>query len=162
MNKIHELAQELGHALLLRKFRCAVAESCTGGSLAAAITEIAGSSQWFERGFVTYSNDAKTDMIGVPPEIISAHGAVSEETACIMAQGAVLNSLADVSVAITGIAGPGGGTAEKPVGTVWIAWATNFQPIRVQCYLFKGDRAAVREQAVQVALEGLIKCCVLQ
>lgn len=160
MNKIYELAQELGRVLLLRKLRCAVAESCTGGSLAAAITDVAGSSQWFDRGFVTYSNEAKVAMIGVPVEVIASQGAVSEATACAMAQGAIQYSLAEVSVSITGIAGPKGGSLEKPVGTVWIAWASNIQPTQARCYLFKGNRAAIREQSVQAALEGLIKRCI--
>ncbi len=161
MNQLYRLAEELGHHLLSRKLHCTVAESCTGGSLAAVITDVIGSSQWFDRGFVTYSNAAKADMLGVPAEIILSDGAVSEATACAMAQGAILNSLAEVSVAITGIAGPGGGSVEKPVGTVWIAWATNFQSTRAQCYYFKGDRASIRRQSVQVALEGLIQSCIL-
>lgn len=152
-----QLAKQLGSVLLKYKLYCAVAESCTGGSLSAAITNIAGSSQWFDRGFVTYTNKAKEEMLGVSDRVISTHGAVSEATACAMAQGAIINSNADVSMAITGIAGPSGGSLEKPVGTVWIAWASNSQPTHTQCYLFKGDRAAIREQSVLVALEGMIQ-----
>ena len=160
IKNVDELAKELGCTLLKYKLSCAVAESCTGGSLAAAITDIAGSSQWFDRGFITYTNQAKEEMLGVPEQVISAHGAVSEATACAMAQGAIANSNADVSVAITGVAGPSGGSIEKPVGTVWIAWAANLQPVHAQCYLFKGDRASIREQSVIVALEGMIQLCI--
>ena len=159
---VHELADRLGNVLLKRKLRCAVAESCTGGSLAAAITDIAGSSQWFDRGFVTYSNKAKEEALAVCAEVISSEGAVSEATVRAMVHGAILNSDAEVSVAITGIAGPAGGSPEKPVGTVWIAWAGDLQPTRAQCYVFKGDRTAIRQQAVQMALEGLIQRCDIQ
>lgn len=162
IKNVDELAKQLGNALLQHKLYCAVAESCTGGSLSAAITNIAGSSQWFDRGFITYTNQAKEEMLGVPGQVISTHGAVSEATACAMAQGVIANSNADVSAAITGIAGPSGGSIEKPVGTVWIAWASNLQPVHAQCYLFKGDRAAIREQSVIVALEGMIQRCILQ
>ena len=158
-NNNNELAEKLGKILLERKLRCAVAESCTGGSLAAAITEIAGSSQWFDRGFVTYANEAKEDMLAVPVSVILSQGAVSEATVRAMAQGAIAASNAEVSVAISGIAGPGGGSHEKPIGTVWIAWAGDLQPTYAQCYFFEGDRAAIRKQAVLVALEGLIQRC---
>lgn len=156
---IHELSVELGNILLQRKIRCVVAESCTGGSLSAAITEIPGSSQWFDRGFVTYTNEAKQDILAVSASVILSQGAVSEATVRAMAQGAIAVSDAEVSVAISGIAGPGGGSLEKPVGTVWIAWAGDLQSIYAQCYFFKGDRIAIRQQAVQIALEGLIKRC---
>lgn len=156
---IDELAAKLGHILLERKIHCAVAESCTGGSLAAAITEIPGTSQWFDRAFVTYTNVAKEEMLAVPHEVLASQGAVSEATARAMAQGAISASDAEVSVAITGIAGPSGGTREKPVGTVWIAWAGDLQPTHSQCYLFEGDRAAIRQQAVRTALQGLIQRC---
>jgi nicotinamide-nucleotide amidase len=159
---VDELAKQLGGVLLKSKFHCAVAESCTGGSLAAAITDIAGSSQWFDRGFVTYTNKSKEEMLGVSSSILSTHGAVSEATACAMAEGAIINSNAEVSVAITGIAGPGGGSLDKPVGTVWIAWAKKLQPTHAQCYHFEGDRAAVRKQSVKVALEGMLQRCILQ
>lgn len=154
---IYKLAEKLGEILLKRRLHCAVAESCTGGSLAAAITDIAGSSQWFDRGFVTYTNKAKEELLDVPPSILSSHGAVSEATVLCMAQGAIQKSDAEMSIAISGIAGPGGGSPEKPVGTVWVAWAGDEQPPYAKCYVLKGDRAAIRQQAVQVALEGLIQ-----
>ena len=157
---IYELADKLGKLLLNRKWRCAVAESCTGGGLASAITDIAGSSHWFDRGFVTYTNKAKEEMLAVPASVLSRDGAVSEATVRAMAQGVMAISDADLSVAISGIAGPGGGSTEKPVGTVWIAWAGNRQPTQARHYCFEGDRAAIRQQAVQAALEGLIQRCV--
>ncbi|WP_165475074.1 RNA 2',3'-cyclic phosphodiesterase [Legionella yabuuchiae] len=156
---IYELAEELGEVLSARKIRCAVAESCTGGSLAGTITSIPGSSAWFDRGYITYSNLSKTEMLGVPDRILRTHGAVSEETARAMAEGVISHSDVEVSVAITGIAGPGGGSADKPIGTVWIAWAGDMQPTYSQCYHFVGNRPAIRHQAVQTALEGLIKRC---
>ena len=158
----YQLAEMLGYLLLKRKLRCVVAESCTGGSLAAAITDVPGSSQWFDRGFVTYSNEAKMEVLAVPDDVIATQGAVSEAAVRAMAQGAIASSDAQVSVAISGIAGPGGGSSEKPVGTVWIAWAGDLQPTYAQCYFFQGDRAAIRQQAVQVALEGLIQRCDVQ
>ena len=160
--EIYELADKLGQILLKRKLRCAVAESCTGGALAAAITDIAGSSQWFDRGFVTYTNEAKEEMLAVPASVISSEGAVSEAVVLEMAHGAIAASHAEVSVAISGVAGPAGGSLKKPVGTVWIAWAGDLQPAYAQCYFFKGDRGAIRQQAVQVALEGLIQRCEIQ
>lgn len=161
-NMIYQLAEQLGEILTQRKMRCVVAESCTGGALAAAITDVPGSSQWFERGFVTYSNEAKQDMLAVPEAIIASQGAVSEATACAMAHGAIAASNAEVSIAITGIAGPGGGSEEKPVGTVWIAWAGDMQATYSHCYFFTGGREAIRQQAVQIALQGLIRRCGLQ
>ncbi len=159
MTVIHELADQLGTLLLKRKLRCAVAESCTGGGLAAAITDIAGSSQWFDRGFVTYTNEAKEDMLAVPHHVIAKEGAVSESTVRAMAHGAMMKSDAEVSVAISGIAGPSGGSLEKPVGTVWVAWAGDLQATHAERYVFGGDRSSIRQQAVQVALEGLIQRC---
>ena len=133
----------------------ATAESCTGGLVAGAITDIAGSSGWFERGFVTYSNRAKMEELGVDPEIIARHGAVSGETAKAMAQGAKAASGAQWAVAVTGIAGPAGGSPDKPVGTVWFAWAG---PVRVEALhrRLDGDRAAVRAASVAIALQGLV------
>lgn len=142
--------------MLKRQFLLATAESCTGGLIAAACTDLAGSSQWFDRGFVTYSNAAKTDMLGVDAALISQFGAVSEPVAAAMAQGAVAHSAAQVSVAVTGVAGPTGGSAEKPVGTVWIGWCVNGQTTTERCY-FDGDRATVRALTVQRALQGLIE-----
>ena len=121
--QISDLCASLAHNLIAHKLSVSTAESCTGGMLSAACTDLAGSSLWFDRGFVTYSNAAKTDMLGVPASLIEAHGAVSEEVARAMVQGALLHSLAEWSVAVTGIAGPSGGSAAKPVGTVWLAWA---------------------------------------
>ena len=150
------LAVRLGAAALARGAMIATAESCTGGLVAAAITSVAGSSAWFERGFVTYSNLAKEQELGVARTTIDAHGAVSEETAKAMAQGATRGAPAHWSVAVTGIAGPDGGTADKPVGTVWFAWAGpgHLEALKRR---FDGDRAAVREASVRVALEGLIQ-----
>lgn len=156
---IYELAEELGVILKKRHLKVAVAESCTGGSLAATMTSIPGSSDWFEGGFITYSNAAKEQMIGVPCHTIKSHGAVSEQTAKAMAEGVIRHTDASVSVAITGIAGPMGGSDEKPVGTVWIAWAGDLQTTYSHCYHFEGNRPAVRHQAVQMALEGLKKRC---
>ena len=153
----YELALQLGLSLLKQSLHCAVAESCTGGLLAAAITDVAGSSQWFDRGFVTYTNEAKTELLGVPADVIAAHGAVSEATVCAMAEGVLARSHAQVSAAISGVAGPGGGSLDKPVGTVWVAWAGGQKVTEARSYLFKGDRQSIREQAVQVALEGLIR-----
>lgn len=145
----------LADALRARGWRIAAAESCTGGMIAAACTALAGSSDWFERGFVTYSNDAKSELIGVPAALIAAHGAVSEAVARAMAEGALAHSRAQLSVAVTGIAGPGGAVPGKPVGTVWLAWgrAGAIQAERLQ---LPGDRAAVREATVDAALARLL------
>ena len=131
------------------------AESCTGGMIAARCTDLPGSSAWFERGFVTYSNAAKTELIGVPALLIAKHGAVSDPVVRAMAEGAVAHAHADVSVAVTGIAGPAGGSADKPVGTVWFAWCVNKQ-LSSERLVFAGNRAAVREATVLHALQGLI------
>ncbi len=149
-------AQELGQVLLERRQMIATAESCTGGWVAQVLTSIAGSSAWFERGFVTYSNTAKREMLGVPAATLARHGAVSEPTARAMVQGALNASHADVAVAITGIAGPGGGSPEKPVGTVCFAWATKKLPVHSTTVHLTGDRQAVRAQAVAMALDGLL------
>jgi nicotinamide-nucleotide amidase len=153
---LEQIAANLGQALTARNWRLAAAESCTGGWIAQTITTIPGSSVWFDCSFVTYSDDAKEDMLGVKAETLAACGAVSEETVGEMALGALLNAGADVAVAVTGIAGPDGGTADKPVGTVWFAWVfRDGEPItRVE--RFAGDRQAVRQQSVRVALEGLL------
>lgn len=152
---IHALATRLGELALARRVMLATAESCTGGLVAGAITEVAGSSSWFDRGFVTYSNRAKIEQLGVGPETIARHGAVSEQTAVAMAEGARKASGAHWAVAVTGIAGPAGGSPEKPVGTVWFAWAG---PDGVQALhrLLEGDRGAVRRASVAIALQGLI------
>lgn len=142
--------------LLARGQMLAAAESCTGGLVAAACTERAGSSQWFERGFVSYSNAAKTELLGVPAALIAAHGAVSEPVARAMAEGALAHSAAQVSVAVTGIAGPTGGSAAKPVGTVWFGWCVDGQT-HSEMQRFSGDRSAVRAAAVAHALGRLAR-----
>ena len=152
---IHALAKALGEAAMQAHARIATAESCTGGLLAGAITAIPGSSEWFERGFVTYSNDAKIEQVRVPATTIARFGAVSEETARAMAEGALEASRAQWAVAVTGIAGPAGGSAQKPVGMVWFAWARAGRTEAVRHQL-DGDRAAVRAASVRIALEGLL------
>ncbi|MCD2510916.1 CinA family protein [Comamonas endophytica] len=150
------LVSELAAALLSRGAQMATAESCTGGLIAGACTDVAGSSNWFERGFVSYSNRAKTEMLGVDAALIEAHGAVSEAVALAMARGAVAHSLAQCSLAVTGVAGPGGGSVDKPVGTVWFGWCVDGRA-DAECVRFEGDRAAVREATVEHALEGLVR-----
>jgi nicotinamide-nucleotide amidase len=142
----------LAEALRARGWMLATAESCTGGLIAAACTELAGSSDWFERGFVTYSNAAKHELLGVDEALIRAQGAVSEPVARAMAAGALARSRAHLAVAVTGIAGPGGGSAEKPVGTVWMATAVRGDAAQASCFRFAGDRRAVREATVREAL----------
>ncbi len=137
-----------------KSWMLATAESCTGGLIAAACTDLAGSSNWFERGFVTYSNAAKTELLGVPAALIEQHGAVSEPVVRAMAAGALAHSHAQVAVAVTGVAGPSGGSVEKPVGTVWLAWATPVGVISERQH-FAGDRAAVRSATVQHAFTRL-------
>lgn len=156
MSELEDLSGELGAALLARGEWLAAAESCTGGWLAQSVTAIAGSSGWFDRGFVTYSNAAKMEMLAVPETTLEHHGAVSEATARAMAQGALAHSLADWAVAITGIAGPSGGSPEKPVGTVCFAWAAKDRGCEAQTCRFDGDRTAIREQSVRHALRGLL------
>ena len=136
--------------------KIATAESCTGGMIAAAITDIAGSSHVFERGFVTYSNEAKTDLLGVPAALIAEHGAVSEAVARAMADGALAHSRADIAVAVTGIAGPGGGSEEKPVGLVYIGAGRRGDPVTVERHVFPGNRGAVRRATTHRALELLL------
>lgn len=157
---IPALVAALADALRRRGWRIATAESCTGGLIAAACTELAGSSDWFERGVVSYSNAAKTELLGVPAALIDAHGAVSEPVAQAMACGVLAQARVALAVAVTGVAGPGGGSAAKPVGTVWLAWAwraADGQPRSVaRCCHFGGDRAAVRRATVAQALQGLL------
>ncbi|MCL2875072.1 MAG: CinA family protein [Betaproteobacteria bacterium] len=156
--RIAELSNLLGQALSARGWMLATAESCSGGLLAGAVTDIPGSSGWFERGFVTYSNAAKVELLGVSPATLTCYGAVSEETAREMADGAIAHSHADVAMAITGIAGPEGGSAAKPVGTVWLAWrqrhGNSGTLAETQC--IPGDREAVRHHVITIALERLI------
>lgn len=150
------LAAELGNALLCRGWRLATAESCTGGWLAQVVTSIAGSSAWFDRGFVTYSNAAKQDMLGVRPETLTQFGAVSEHAAREMAEGALARSAAQLAISITGIAGPGGGMPEKPVGTVCFAWQVPGQRAVGVRRCFSGDRRQIRASSVDFALRQLL------
>lgn len=150
------LCRQLAVALVARGWMMATAESCTGGLIAGACTDLAGSSAWFERGFVTYSNAAKSDMLGVPQALIAAQGAVSEGVARAMAAGAVAHSAARVALAVTGVAGPGGGSLEKPVGTVWFAWQVD-GVVSAEHRLLPGDRATVRQATVQHALQRLLE-----
>jgi nicotinamide-nucleotide amidase len=151
-----ELARKVGRACKRRRIQVVTAESCTGGELAAAITRISGSSKWFERGFVTYANDAKKEMLGVSRRTLERCGAVSEEVAREMARGALRKGPGDVSVAITGIAGPTGAAPGKPVGLVWLCWAVRDGPVQTRRFHFPGGREEVRMQSVAVALQGLI------
>jgi len=153
---IERLAQAVLQAACDRDLMLATAESCTGGLIAGACTDLAGSSAWFERGFVTYSNEAKVEMLGVDATTIAQHGAVSEPVVRAMVQGAIAQSKARLAVAVTGVAGPSGGTPGKPVGTVWFGWAVDGQ-VYAEHRRFDGDRAAVRAATVQHALEELLR-----
>lgn len=150
------LTVDLAEILQKQGWLMATAESCTGGMIAAACTDLSGSSQWFERGFVTYSNAAKTEMLGVDAALIEHHGAVSEAVAQAMAQGAAARSKAQAAVSVTGVAGPSGGSADKPVGTVWFGWTTPSGTV-TQMKCFEGDRAAVRHASVVHALTRLLE-----
>jgi nicotinamide-nucleotide amidase len=158
---LHELSSAVAIAFSQRGWTLAVAESCTGGLLAASLTDLAGSSQWFERGYVTYSNAAKTACLQVSPMLIEAEGAVSEAVASAMALGAQLSSGVTAAISITGIAGPGGGTEKKPVGTVCFGWAIEradaSNRVTTTTAHFLGDRQSVRQQAVLFALRGLLQ-----
>ena len=156
MGTLEELAGRVSNLLLEQGRMLVTAESCTGGWVAKCITDIAGSSAWFDRGFVTYSNRAKQDMLDVAAATLEVHGAVSADTVSEMVRGALAHSRADVAVAVSGIAGPGGGAPDKPVGTVWFAWLVPGGAPRVDRRQFDGDREAVRRQAVARALEGLV------
>jgi len=149
------LVRTLAGLLENRRWMMATAESCTGGLIAGACTELAGSSNWFERGFVTYSNEAKTELLGVDAALISAHGAVSEPVARAMAEGALAHSKAQVAVSVTGVAGPSGGSPDKPVGTVWFGWSVDGRS-HTERRRFDGDRAAVRAATVHYALQRLV------
>ncbi len=151
------LAKQLGDALLARGMTLATAESCTGGGVAQAVTDIAGSSAWFERGFVTYANVAKIEMLGVRHSTLDTYGAVSEMTVREMVVGALQHSGAHLALAVTGIAGPGGGSASKPVGTVWFAWATREGNVQARLHQLSGDRSQIRAQAVQISLQGALE-----
>ena len=151
------IVKQLAASLIQNNKRLTVAESCTGGWLAKVLTDLAGSSTWFERGFVTYSNEAKQEMLGVKAATLEANGAVSEETVNEMALGALKHSHADYSLSVSGIAGPSGGSEDKPIGLVWFAWAFDGAVKLSEQQIFNGDRNAVREQAVIHALTGLLK-----
>ena len=150
-----DLTKTLAEILLSRNWTVSLAESCTGGLVSATLTKLAGSSEWFERGYITYSNEAKMECLDVPAQLIESHGAVSEPVAKAMAEGARINSRSNVAISITGIAGPSGGTIEKPVGTVCFGWATENQTLTKTIH-FDGDRQAVRQQATEFALTEFI------
>jgi len=150
-----QLVAKLAEQLAARGEKLTTAESCTGGLIAKTLTDLAGSSVWFDRGFVTYSNEAKTEMISVPASVIEQYGAVSEPVVNAMVTGALKYSAADYAIAVTGVAGPGGGSAEKPVGTVWIGVGSKHQLI-AQKYIFSGDRDAVRQATLETALANLL------
>ncbi|RMH11863.1 MAG: CinA family protein [Gammaproteobacteria bacterium] len=151
-----QLARQLGLLLVRRGWKIATAESCTGGSIGMILTEVAGSSQWYDRGFITYSNAAKSELLGIPAAMIEDHGAVSREVARAMVVGALQHSQGDCAVSVTGIAGPSGGTPEKPVGTVLIGWAVR-EKVSSEAFLFVGDRHQIRKQSVKAALCGMIR-----
>jgi nicotinamide-nucleotide amidase len=156
-NNLGDLAEKLGAALKARGIKLALAESCTGGMVAEAITSVAGSSAWFDCGFVTYSNQAKMDMLGVSAQTLEKYGAVSEEIATEMVLGGLKNSHAQIAGSITGIAGPDGGTTDKPVGTVWLAWAGDNLPLKTKVYVFAGNRQQIRQQAAAALMAGFIE-----
>ena len=152
---ISQLAEETGALLIKHQLKVVTVESCTGGYIAQAITSVAGSSNWFERGVVTYSNEAKQELVKVKPETLSNHGAVSQEVVREMAVGGIAFSHANIAVAVTGIAGPGGGTDSKPVGTVWLGWADDCGNAMEKICQFDGDRSSVRKLTVKAALSGI-------
>jgi nicotinamide-nucleotide amidase len=154
---LDRLALGVAERLAQTKQKLVTAESCTGGWVAQVVTSVAGSSGWFERGFVTYSNDAKRELLGVPPEVLEKHGAVSEETAREMARGALARSKGTIALSITGVAGPAGGSATKPVGTVCFGWARRGAEPLTQTRVFRGDRESVRRQSVVHALEKVLE-----
>ncbi len=154
---LKELAERVGQLLLAHEAKLAIAESCTGGWIAKCLTDVPGSSAWFEYGFVTYGNSAKESMLAVDPELLERHGAVSREVVQAMAVAAHAVSEADIAVAVSGIAGPDGGTEDKPVGTVWLAWLGPRGRANSEVFHFAGDREAVRRQSVVAALNGALK-----
>ena len=155
--KLYQLAQQVGEALKARGFVLATAESCTGGWIGEAVTAVPGSSQWYERGFITYTNVAKREMLGVTADTLEKFGAVSEQTVKAMVSGALARSHAQVAVAVSGVAGPSGGTPAKPVGTVCIAWGLSAGGPTAETRHFAGDREAVRKLSVERALEGVLE-----
>jgi nicotinamide-nucleotide amidase len=154
---VHDLAKRLGARLMMKGIKLATAESCTGGWIAKVLTDIAGSSDWFECAIVSYSNEAKKHFLKVPDGILIDNGAVSENTVLAMQQGIFMETRADAGISVSGIAGPGGGSEEKPVGTVWIAVSLRNQMVHTQKFLFEGDRNLVRLQAVEAALRSLLE-----
>jgi len=154
--ELYELSGRVGDALRARRLMMAAAESCTGGWIGQAVTMVPGSSKWFDRGFVTYTNEAKQEMLGVSADTLKQFGAVSEQTVREMVAGALARSRAQIAVAVSGIAGPNGGSPAKPVGTVLLAWGEKGGSIKAQVMHFQGDRDAVRRQTVIAALEGLL------
>ncbi|MCL6271058.1 CinA family protein [Sansalvadorimonas sp. 2012CJ34-2] len=158
-SSLYLLAELTGKALSETNHILATAESCTGGGIMQAMTEVPGSSGWCEGGFITYSNAAKKQLLAVPETTLQQYGAVSEQTVLAMAEGVLSSCGATVSVAVSGIAGPDGGTDDKPVGTVWVAWAGAGSPARAEKFLFEGDRSSVRRQTVFAALHGIIALC---
>ncbi|MBL4584337.1 MAG: CinA family protein [Pseudomonadales bacterium] len=156
---LQSLVVNLGHSLKSKNVRMVTAESCTGGGLAEVCTSVSGSSDWFECGFVTYSNQSKQNLLGIPEFVIDGSGAVSEAVARAMAEGALKKTGAQLAVSITGVAGPGGGTLEKPVGTVWFGWAVEGEKTQTRRYRFRGDRNQIRAQALEQALVGLLAVC---
>lgn len=160
-NKLFRIADQLAATLCSQKRKVTVAESCTGGGIAHVLTSISGASQWFDCGFITYSNRAKSQLLKVDTSILEQFGAVSNEVVALMARGALSESGAHYSVAVSGVAGPGGGTEAKPVGTVWLAWACGEQ-VQTQCFHFDGDREAVRDQAIYEAIYGLLRIASLK
>jgi len=154
---VHELAKRLGARLLMKGMKLVTAESCTGGWIAKVLTDIAGSSDWFDCAIVSYSNDAKKHFLKVPQGILLDHGAVSENTVIAMQQGIFMETRADAGISVSGIAGPGGGNEEKPVGTVWIATGLRDQMVHTRKFQFDGDRNQVRLQAVEAALRAMLE-----
>ena len=153
---IYSLSTEVGELLKRQGLRLALAESCTGGWITKCITDVPGSSDWFDRAFITYSNDAKCEMLDIPASLIDHYGAVSEAVVRAMVEGAIRTSSADVAISVSGIAGPGGGSKEKPVGSVWFGWHKTGEDTVARLMKFDGDRDAVRRSAVEHALSGLI------
>ena len=156
MNAIQDLAAEVGALLARKNLLLATAESCTGGGVAYAVTEIAGSSAWFDCGFITYSNASKSELLGISPALIAQHGAVSQEIAAAMAEGAIANSDAHIAISTTGIAGPQGAVPGKPVGTICFGWSMNGKTV-TERKLLTGDRQSIRQQTIVIALQGLIR-----
>lgn len=157
MLAIEKLAIDLGRVLKKHNLTLATAESCTGGGLSYWITSVPGSSEWFDRGFITYNNDAKINMLSVPPAILNQHGPVSKQVACSMAEGALKNSRADIGIAITGIAGPEGGSALHPVGTIWVAIARKNAKTTSFVEVYQGNRQHIRTRVMEQALEKVME-----